>query len=298
MSLNFTKMHGVGNDFIVINCINQNFILTAEIAKALANRNFGIGADQILLVENSINPEADFRYRIFNSTGEEVENCGNGARCFVKFVHKYNLSNKNPIKAEITSGIITLNENNDGSVTVDMGKPSFDPESLPFNTESLEFRKQSLETLWQLKTEKNKTLLLSVLSISNPHAIIVIDDINTNEVSLIGPEIESHPRFIKKVNVSFMQIKDQHSILLRVYERGAGETLACGTGACASVVSGIRRGLLQSPVLVHTKGGVLSIDWDGKSIKMTGPASFVFDGQISINNLMQTINKNTSLLKI
>ncbi|MBW0454738.1 MAG: diaminopimelate epimerase [Candidatus Kinetoplastibacterium crithidii] len=285
--LHFTKMHGIGNDFIVIDCINQNFKMTTKIAKSIADRHFGIGADQILLIEKTSLPNANFKYRIFNSDGNEVENCGNGARCFVKFVHQKKLSNENPIIAEIKNGLISLNENSDGSVTVNMGKPSFDHQSLPFNTDNLTYNTKSLEKIWEIKTENNGIVLLSVLSISNPHAVIEIDNINTDLVSIIGPIIESHNRFPNKVNVGFMQIKDSHHILLRVYERGAGETLACGTGACAAVVSGIRRGLLQSPVHVQTKGGTISIDWNGSDIKMTGPASFVFDGKIKLDEILK-----------
>ncbi|WBF65485.1 MAG: diaminopimelate epimerase [Candidatus Kinetoplastibacterium crithidii] len=293
--LNFTKMHGIGNDFIVIDCINQNFKMTTAIAKSIADRHFGIGADQILLIEETDLPNAHFKYRIFNSDGHEVENCGNGARCFVKFIHQKKLSDKNPIIAEIKNGLISLHENSDGSVTVNMGKPSFEHQNLPFNTDNLNCTTKSLEKIWEIKTENNGIVLLSVLSISNPHAIIEVDNINTDLVSIIGPVIESHNRFPNKVNVGFMQIKDPHNILLRVYERGAGETLSCGTGACAAVVSGIRRGLLQSPVNVKTKGGSISINWDGGDIRMTGPANFVFDGKIKLDELLNE-SVDTTLL--
>lgn len=286
----FTKMHGAGNDFVVLDGVRQSISMTPERARALADRHFGVGADQILLVEPATRSDADFRYRIFNADGSEVEHCGNGARCFVRFVHEQGLSNRNPLRAEIVSGIIVLNEDDDGLVTVDMGLTRFDPPALPFDTTGLSSHGQGQETLWDLELDTSaglpRRLALSVVAISNPHAVLVVDNIDTAAVEQIGPLLESHPRFARRVNVGFMQVVDRHTIRLRVYERGAGETLACGTGACAAVAAGIRRGLLDSPVQVHTRGGKLSITWDGQRLHMTGPAASVFSSQIDIEKLV------------
>ncbi|AFZ83287.1 diaminopimelate epimerase [Candidatus Kinetoplastibacterium blastocrithidii (ex Strigomonas culicis)] len=276
-------MHGIGNDFIVINGINQSVMMTTGLAKALADRNFGIGADQILLVEKTNNSGADFRYRIFNADGSEVEHCGNGARCFVRFIHKNGLSYKNPITAEISGGtVISLYENNDGSVIVNMGAPK----SLPFDSSKLKSKIQSHEILWQLESTIGTKIYFSVLSIPNPHAVIYVEKLNDNFIKEIGPFLESNVIFSQGVNVGFAQVKNRNNISLRVYERGSGETLSCGTGACAAVVSGIRRGLLDSPVYVNTRGGTLLIFLDGENIQMQGPAEFVFDGAIDITKLL------------
>ncbi|NLY63490.1 MAG: diaminopimelate epimerase [Alcaligenaceae bacterium] len=283
----FTKMHGAGNDFIVIDGVSQPIEMTPERARALAHRQFGIGADQILLVDAPSHPEADFRYRIFNADGSEVEHCGNGARCFVRFVHEQKLSRRNPLKAEIATGLIVLKENEDNTVTVDMGVTRFDPAALPFDTEGLRSTREQEETLWHLPLPNGQTVALSVIAISNPHAVQLVENIDTAAVAEQGPLIESHPRFQNRVNAGFMQIIDRHTIRLRVHERGAGETLACGTGACAAVATGIRRGLLDSPVTVHTHGGILSIAWDGSQLQMSGPATTVFSGQIDIDKLLQ-----------
>lgn len=283
----FTKMHGAGNDFIVIDGVSQPIEMTPECARALAHRQFGIGADQILLVDAPSHPEADFRYRIFNADGSEVEHCGNGARCFVRFVHEQKLSRRNPLKAEIATGLIVLKENEDNTVTVDMGVTRFDPAALPFDTEGLNSFREQEETLWDLPLPNGQTVVLSVIAISNPHAVQLVENIDTAAVAEQGPLIESHPRFQNRVNAGFMQIIDRHTIRLRVHERGAGETLACGTGACAAVATGIRRGLLDSPVTVHTHGGILSIAWDGSQLQMSGPATTVFSGQIDIDKLLQ-----------
>ncbi|AGF49380.1 diaminopimelate epimerase [Candidatus Kinetoplastibacterium galatii TCC219] len=284
-------MHGIGNDFIVINGIKQSVMMTKELAKALADRNFGIGADQILLVEKNNNENADFRYRIFNADGTEVEHCGNGARCFVRFIHKNGLSNKNPITAEISGDIlISLHENTDNSVTVDMGSPNLSPESLPFNNSGLYSKTQAHEILWKLELAPDINIYFSALSIPNPHAVICVENLDDNFIEKVGPLLESNARFSQGVNVGFMQVRDRNNISLRVYERGSGETLACGTGACAAVVSGIRRGLLDSPVHVHTRGGTLLIFWDGKNVQMQGPAEFVFDGTIDITNILSLKN--------
>ena len=290
MIWNFTKMHGAGNDFVVLDGVRQTIHMTPERARTLADRHFGVGAEQILLVESATRPDADFRYRIFNADGGEVEHCGNGARCFVRFVHEQGLSDRNPLRAEISSGVIVLNEGDDETVTVDMGLTRFDPAALLFDTSGLSSENQAQETLWTMDLDTPagipQRVALSVVAISNPHAVLVVDTVDTAPVEQIGPLLESHPRFARRVNVGFMQINDRHTIRLRVYERGAGETLACGTGACAAVVAGIRRGLLDSPVDVHTRGGKLSIVWDGQHLQMTGPATFVFTGRIDIEKLV------------
>lgn len=283
----FTKMHGAGNDFIVLDGVSQPIEMTPERARALAHRQLGIGADQILLVETPSHPEADFRYRIFNSDGSEVEHCGNGSRCFVRFVHEQRLSRRNPLRAEIATGLITLEEKEDNSVTVDMGVTRFDPAALPFDTEGLSHSQEHEETLWNLPLPQGGMVTLSTLAISNPHAVLLVDNIDTAPVATLGPFIESHPRFGNRVNVGFMQVVNRHHIRLRVYERGVGETLSCGTGACAAVATGIRRGLLDSPVTVQTRGGLLTIEWNGTQLKMTGPATTVFSGQIDIDKLVK-----------
>ncbi len=289
MIWNFTKMHGAGNDFVVLDGVRQPIEMTAERARALADRHFGVGADQLLLVENPSHPEADFRYRVFNADGSEVEHCGNGARCFVRFVHEQGLSRRNPLRAEISTGLITLTETDNGEVTVDMGQTRFEPSDVHFATRGLVNAQHHDDTLWTLPLPNGDNVDISLVAISNPHAVQVVDDVETAPVAQTGPLIESHPRFIKRVNAGFMQVVDRHTIRLRVYERGAGETLACGTGACAAAVAGIRRGLLDSPVLVHTHGGKLCITWDGDRLHMTGPATTVFTGQIDIDKLTQEL---------
>ena len=285
MIWNFTKMHGAGNDFVVLDGVRQPIDLTPERARALADRHFGIGADQVLLVETPLHPEADFLYRIFNADGSEVEHCGNGARCFVRFVHDQGLSRRNPLRAEICSGLITLTETDSGEVTVDMGQTRFQPDDVHFSTLGLVSTSLHNDTLWTLPLPKG-SVDISLVAISNPHAVQVVDDIDTAPVAETGPLIESHPRFAQRVNAGFMQVIDPHTIRLRVYERGAGETLACGTGACAAAVAGIRRGLLNSPVRVHTRGGDLTIEWEGNALRMTGPATTVFTGQVDIDTLV------------
>ncbi|MBU4613140.1 diaminopimelate epimerase [Achromobacter sp. GG226] len=279
MTWHFTKMHGAGNDFVMLDGVTQSIELTPQRVRALAHRQFGIGADQVLLVEPARRPDADFRYRIFNADGGEVEHCGNGARCFVRFVHHRGLSSANPLRAEIATGIIVLAEHEDHTVTVDMGSTRFEPEALPFDTTGLEPVSVGEDTLWTLPTTPPSQV--SLVAISNPHAVQVVDNVDTAPVATVGPAIESDPRFAHRVNAGFMQVIDTHHIRVRVYERGAGETLACGTGACAAVAAGIRRGLLQSPVRVDTRGGTLSIAWDGAQLRMTGPTAIVFEGQVS-----------------
>lgn len=277
MKIQFSKMHGLGNDFVVIDGMRQYIELTPEQIRALGDRHTGIGFDQLLLVEPPQAPDADFRYRIFNADGTEVEQCGNGARCFVHFVHDQKLTDKTAIVVETQRGMIQPRLEADGLVTVDMGPPRFAPTEIPFESES-----DAAEQPLQLAD--GAMLSIGVVSMGNPHAVTLVADVDAAPVAEQGPLLESHPRFPQRVNAGFMQVVDRHHIRLRVYERGAGETLACGTGACAAVVSGIRRGLLDSPVRVQTRGGELKIAWDGqgKSVIMTGPAVTVFTGEIDL----------------
>ncbi len=283
MKLNFTKMHGAGNDFIVIDAISQSVNLTSAQWQQLADRRFGIGADQILVVEKSQTPGIDFRYRIFNADGGEVEQCGNGARAFVKFVVDKGLTDQRQIRVETMSGVIAPKLEDDGRITVDMGMPVFTPAHIPFDAAGLKGNTQHEAELWPLDVH-GKTIPVAVASMGNPHAVQVVPDIETAPVASDGPIIENHPRFPKRVNAGYMQVVDRNHIRLRVYERGAGETLACGTGACAAVVSGIRMGLLDSPVAVTTRGGELLITWGGgeSAVLLTGPAMNVFEGSIDI----------------
>ena len=276
MLLKFTKMHGAGNDFVVLDGIRQRISLSTEQLRLLADRHFGVGCDQILLVEKAHDASADFRYRIFNADGGEVEQCGNGARCFVRFVHEQKLTKKPEIVVETHSGLIRPRLEEDGCVTVNMGAPVFEPTRIPF-TEGTGAVSETLDLA-------GETLLISVVSMGNPHAVQIVEDIEAAAVETQGPLIEHHPRFPKRVNVGFMQVMDRHSVRLRVFERGSGETLSCGTGACAAVVTGIRRGLLDSPVCVATHGGKLSIAWNGEDspVLMTGPAISVFSGEINV----------------
>lgn len=296
MNWNFTKMHGAGNDFVVLDGVRQTIEMTPERARALGDRHFGIGADQILLVERATRPDADFRYRIFNSDGSEVEHCGNGARCFARFVHEQGLSDRNPLRAEIATGILVLDEGDDEQVTVDMGSTRFEPEALPFDTTGLTSQREGEDTLWELDIDAPagvpRKVLLSTVAISNPHAVQVVDNVDTAPVAIQGPLIETHPRFARRVNAGFLQVMDRHNVRLRVFERGAGETLACGTGACAAVAAGIRRGLLESPVRVQTRGGVLTVAWNGDQLRMTGPAESVFTGQVDIDKLVFSMALN------
>ena len=276
MLLKFTKMHGAGNDFVVLDGIRQRIALSTEQLRMLADRHFGVGCDQILLVEKAQDTSADFRYRIFNADGGEVEQCGNGARCFVRFVHEQKLTSKPEIVVETHSGLIRPRLEEDGHVTVDMGAPMFAPDRIPF-TDGTGEESEALQVA-------GETLLVSVVSMGNPHAVQIVDDVEATPVEKLGPLIEHHPRFPKRVNAGFMQIMDRQHIRLRVYERGSGETLSCGTGACAAVVSGIRRNLLDSPVIVATHGGTLTITWNSEDapVLMTGPAISVFSGEINL----------------
>ena len=284
-------MHGAGNDFIMLNGIDQDLSnISREQWQKLAHRQFGIGADQILLVEKATRPDADFRYRIFNADGGEVEQCGNGSRCFVRFVLDQGLSVKNPLRVEVAHTVLTLKSHEDGQVEVNMGAPIFEHSKIPFNANGLASKQEFQEILYALPiaTPTPHDSWISVVSMGNPHAIQVVGDVNNAPVLEEGSSIEKDSVFPKRVNAGYMQILNRHEIKLRVFERGAGETLACGTGACASVVSGIRRGLLDSPVQVHTRGGDLQIAWGGlidevtQPVIMTGPAITVFEGETTI----------------
>jgi diaminopimelate epimerase len=276
MKLRFSKMHGLGNDFVVIDAIRQQVDLTPERVRFLADRHFGVGCDQLLVVERAQQPGVDFRYRIFNADGGEVEQCGNGARCFVRFVIEQGLTDKREIRVETKSGVITLSAQDDGQVTVNMGVPVFEPARIPFQSDSDAFV-QPLDVA-------GTPVAITAVSMGNPHAVQVVADADAAPVGVQGPLIESHPRFPARVNAGFMQVVDPHHIRLRVYERGAGETLACGTGACAAVVAGIVRNLLESPVRVSTRGGELNIAWagEGAPVFMTGPAVTVFEADIHL----------------
>lgn len=268
-------MHGLGNDFVIIDAVNQKIDLTVEQIRFLADRHFGIGCDQLLLVEKAVSEEADFRYRIFNADGGEVSQCGNGARCFARFVYDRGLTAKTKISVETASGIIYPEIKSVDLVAVDMGQPIFMPETIPFVAE------QQAVT-YDISLNDGSDAVIAALSMGNPHAVMVVDDISLADVESLGPVIESHVRFPERVNVGFMQIIDDATIKLRVFERGVGETLACGTGACAAVVAGVRQGLLSRNVNVILPGGELEISWDddSASVWMTGSATHVFDGEI------------------
>ncbi len=292
--LRFTKMHGAGNDFIVIDGTRQDISgITQARWRKLAHRQLGVGADQILIVENSAQPNVDFKYRIFNADGAEVEQCGNGSRCFVRFVHEQGLSNKNEIRVEVKHGVINLKRLADDQVEVNMGAPIFAHEQIPFDPTGLSTKQEMHETLYALLLSRNRGAhadWIAALSMGNPHAVQQVEDVNSAPVLRDGPLIESHPAFPSKVNAGFMQILNRHTIKLRVYERGTGETLSCGTGACAAVVSGIRRDLLDSPVRVHTLGGDLEILWDGfihqnAPVLMRGPTQTVYHGEIDLDTI-------------
>lgn len=276
MQLKFSKMHGLGNDFVVFDGIAQAIALSAAQYRLLADRHFGIGCDQILLIEKPTRSDADFRYRIFNSDGGEVEQCGNGARCFVRYVHDHGLSEKTEIRVETLNGLIVPRLEPNGEVTVDMGVPRFEPRDIPLLAEQ--------RALTYRLALGDKQVEISAVSMGNPHAVQVVDDVDTAPVGTDGPRIESHASFPKRVNAGFLQVLDRGHIKLRVFERGSGETLACGSGACAAVVAGIQRGLLDSTVRVTTRGGDLNIRWagEGQSVLMTGPAVEVFSGVIKL----------------
>jgi diaminopimelate epimerase len=276
MKLRFTKMHGLGNDFVVFDGVRQQVVLTPEQCRAIANRRFGVGCDQLLLVEPPRTTGTDFYYRIFNADGSEVEQCGNGARCFARFVREQGLTRKSEIPVGTGAGEIRLSVEADGQVRVNMGLPVFEPAQIPFVTEA-EAERYPLET-------EGRQISIGAVSMGNPHAVLLVEDVDAAPVARLGPLIEAHPRFPRRVNAGFMQVIDGEHIRLRVYERGAGETLACGTGACAAVAVGIRWGLLANRVSVNLPGGILVIEWQGgsRSIWMTGPAVSVFDGVIEL----------------
>jgi len=275
-------MQGAGNDFVVIDATLEPFSLTTAQLQHLADRHFGVGADQILVVEPSPGAGIDFRYRIFNADGAEVEHCGNGARCFVRFVLDRGLTDRPSIRVQTLSGIIEPCEIGGGRVRVDMGVPIFELSRIPFDAAHLNAREVGQDRLWPIELDAGPRWV-SVLSMGNPHAVLWVDDLDAAPVATEGPLIERHRRFPRRVNVGFAQRLDAHQIRLRVFERGVGETLACGTGACAAAVAGIRQGLLQTPVRVHARGGELEIDWSGEgSVFMTGPAETVFEGEIEL----------------
>ncbi|GAA0856414.1 diaminopimelate epimerase [Aliiglaciecola litoralis] len=276
MQIQFSKMHGLGNDFIVIDNVTQNVFFSKDKIQQLADRNFGIGFDQMLLVEPPYDPEQDFHYRIFNADGTEVSQCGNGARCFAKFVKIKGLTNRNKVIVSTKAGKMVLYLEKDGSVTVNMGKPIFEPSKIPL--------KANKEEGTYIVRAEDKTLMLGAVSMGNPHCVMEVDDVLTADVANIGPLLERHERFPEGVNVGFMQVINDSHIKLRVYERGAGETLACGSGACAAVAIGQIQGKLGQDVQVDLPGGSLKVRWQGKDsvLKMTGPAEHIFDGTLII----------------
>ncbi len=280
MKLHFTKMHGIGNDFIVLDHTKSPFQLTKEIIQSLSHRQLGIGCDQLLVVENSTLKDVDFKYRIFNQDGNEVEQCGNGARCFYRFVKDKHLTDKASIRVETKSGVIELTEDDEHMIEVNMGEPIFNPKLIPFISDT---EKNEYSISIDLPDQKG-LINIAALSMGNPHAVITVEDINKAHVKTLGAYLESHALFPKRVNVGFMEIVTPHHIRLRVFERGVGETLACGTGACAAAVSGIKRQLLSTPVKVDMTGGSLSIDWKGDTnpVMMKGPAVTIFEGDIEI----------------
>jgi diaminopimelate epimerase len=277
MRLKFTKMQGLGNDFVMLDGIRQRIDLDSAQLARLADRHYGVGGDQVLLVERPSRDDVDFRYRIFNADGGEVEQCGNGARCFVHFVRDQGLTAKRTIRVETRGGIIEPTLEADGQVRVDMGVPRFEAGAIPFLGDS--------ETVTQAIELAGTSVTISALSMGNPHAVQVVPEVETAPVPIQGPQLEHHPSFPRGVNAGYMQVVDRANIRLRVWERGAGETLACGTGACAAVVAGIRRGLLDSTVRVRTRGGELTIRWDGagEPVLMTGPAQAVFEGEWQVD---------------
>ena len=291
MRIRFTKMQGAGNDFVVLDETTQRLHLTPAHYRFLADRHFGVGADQILTVRPAPQPDVDFEYVIHNADGGEVEQCGNGSRCFVRFVREQRLTDKTTVRVKVHGGIITLQEMPDGQVTVDMGAPVFDLSQVPFALKyalPLDLNGQAADAAhalaWQLALSNGDTPQVGVLSMGNPHAVQVVANVDTAPVLAQGPLIENHAAFPKRVNAGFMQVVSRGTVRLRVYERGAGETLACGTGACAAVVTGIRWGLLDPRVTVQTHGGTLTIEWQGGDtpVRMTGPATTVFQGEINI----------------
>ncbi len=290
MKIRFTKMHGAGNDFVVLDATAAPLDLTAEQLRLLGDRRFGVGADQILVVEPGSPPEVDFRYRIFNgASGDEVEHCGNGARCFVRFVHDKGLSDRTTLRVDTINNRLELRLLPDGRITVDMNAPKFEHASLPFDADGLTARPVGDFELWPLQLGDGVEVEFAALSMGNPHVVCRVDDVERAPVELLGPQLEAHERFPRRVNVGFMQVVDRGHLKLRVFERDAGETLACGTGACAAVVAGIRLGWLDPTVEVDTRGGRLGIAWDARAadgswthVMMSGPATTVFEGEIEL----------------
>ena len=288
MDIRFTKMQGAGNDFVVLDETAGRLGLRADQYRFLADRHFGVGADQILTVRPAPTAEVDFEYIIHNADGGEVEQCGNGARCFARYVFDKGLTAKTAIRVQTQKGVIAPELMPDGRVTVNMGQPVLAPAQVPFDSAGLTPLVQNFAQKWPVAFDtpaQAATVLIVPVSMGNPHAVLLVDDVDTAPVETLGPVLESHPRFPARVNVGFLQVQNAQQVRLRVYERGVGETLACGTGACAAVVAGIQMGLLQSPVDVHTPGGMLTIAWRGNAsdpVMMTGPATTVFEGQITI----------------
>jgi diaminopimelate epimerase len=287
MQLHFTKMQGAGNDFVVLDETRHLLGLSTAQYRRLADRHFGVGADQILCVRPAPSPDVDFEYVIHNADGQEVEHCGNGARCFFQFVREHGLCHKDLIRVRTVNRVLTLERNADGRVSVDMGAPEFALQRIPFDASNLEAERVFDGEKWPLDlgpAGHQARVFVSVLSMGNPHAVQIVDDVANAPVALQGPLIEQHARFPKRVNAGFMQVISRTHISLRVYERGAGETLACGTGACAAVVSGIRLGLLDGRVDVETHGGRLTVEWagGGQPVRLTGPAVTVFSGDMDL----------------
>ncbi|MBP6899119.1 MAG: diaminopimelate epimerase [Burkholderiaceae bacterium] len=284
MRLKFTKMQGAGNDFVVLDATRAPLELTRDQLRRLGDRRFGVGADQILLVEPARSDDVDFRYRIFNNTGDEVEHCGNGARCFVRYVHGHGLTDKRSVRVETVNNRLELRLQDDGRVTVDMNRPIFEHERLPFRSAGLSPRTEGGFELWPLDIGEGRQVEVAVLSMGNPHAVQRVADVREAPVDLLGPLVEHHARFARRVNAGFMQVLSRSEIALRVWERDAGETLACGTGACAAVVAGIRLGWLDRRVDVQARGGLLTIEWpaDDAGVLMTGPAETVYEGEIEL----------------
>jgi diaminopimelate epimerase len=287
MRLKFTKMQGAGNDFVVLDGVRQRVSLRPEQWRALADRHFGVGADQMLLVEPADGPDVDFVYRIFNADGAEVEQCGNGARCFVRFVRDAGLTQQRSVRVRTRGGVIEPRLEDDGRVTVDMGPPVLEPARVPFDADGLVPRSEGQDLLWPLSLPVG-TRWVSAVSMGNPHAVQTVEDVDAAAVASEGPLIEAHARFPRRVNAGFLQVVSRSRVRLRVYERGAGETLACGSGACAAVVAGIRRGLLDARVDVDMRGGLLSVAWNGGPVLMTGPAQTVFTGEIDLETAFPT----------
>jgi diaminopimelate epimerase len=287
MRLKFTKMQGAGNDFVVLDALRSPLEITPALARRLADRRFGVGADQILVVEPSRTPGIDFRYRIYNSSGEEVEHCGNGARCFVRYLHEHGLSDKTTVKVETVNNVLELRLGADGRVTVDMNRPVFEHGRIPFDATGLAPRREGGFELWPLDG-LGQAVEVAVLSMGNPHAVMRVADVDTAPVALLGPRIETHARFSRHVNAGFVQVLKPDEVRLRVHERGAGETLACGTGACAAVVYGCLLGLLDPRVEVRLPGGSLVVSWhgDGDPVWMTGPAVTVYEGRVDPGRLI------------